>query len=108
MVILLHRGQSYDCTAEIAPHSIGHMGAVSLGYDDVGTGDVLVLLHGHPFDRSMWRPQLERPGWRVIAPDLRGYGQSPVVPGVTSFETFARDIKALLDRLEVDRFVLGG
>jgi pimeloyl-ACP methyl ester carboxylesterase len=84
------------------------MDTASLDYDDVGTGAALVLIHGHPFDRSMWRPQLERPGWRVIAPDLRGYGQSPVVPGTTTLEAHARDIAALLDRLGLDRVVLGG
>lgn len=81
---------------------------VTIGYDDVGTGDVLVLVHGHPFDRTMWQPQLDQEGWRVIAPDLRGYGQSTVVPGTTPLSTFAEDIAALLDHLGIDRFVLGG
>lgn len=84
------------------------MDLAQLDHDDVGTGDPLVLVHGHPFDRSMWRPQLHRPGWRVIAPDLRGYGRSPVMPGTTTLEAFARDLAALLDRLQIGRFVLGG
>lgn len=87
------------------------IGDITVGYDDEGTGDALVLVHGHPFDRSMWRPQVERfsrAGWRVIAPDLRGYGESTVVPGKTTLDVFARDIAALLDHLGVDRFVLGG
>jgi pimeloyl-ACP methyl ester carboxylesterase len=83
---------------------------VTIGYADTGPGpdDVLVLVHGHPFDRTMWRPQLEQDGWRVVAPDLRGYGESTVVPGTTPLSTFAEDIAALLDHLGVDRFVLGG
>lgn len=84
---------------------------ISFGYEDEGSGDPLVLVHGHPFDRSMWWPQVERfsrAGWRVIAPDLRGYGESTVVPGMTTLETFARDIAGLLDHLDVERFVLGG
>ncbi|MFC0532475.1 alpha/beta fold hydrolase [Phytohabitans kaempferiae] len=87
------------------------IGDITVGYDDEGTGEPLVLVHGHPFDRSMWRPQVERfsrAGWRVIAPDLRGYGESTVVPGKTTLDVFARDIAALLDHLGVDRFVLGG
>ncbi|BCB87180.1 alpha/beta fold hydrolase [Phytohabitans suffuscus] len=87
------------------------IGDITIGYDDEGTGDALVLVHGHPFDRSMWRPQfaqLSRAGWRVIAPDLRGYGESTVVPGKTTLDVFARDIAGLLDRLGVERFVLGG
>jgi 3-oxoadipate enol-lactonase len=85
---------------------------ITIGYDDVGGGgDVLVLVHGHPFDRSMWRPQVEAAagsGWRVVAPDLRGYGESTVVPGRTPLEQFARDIAALLDHLGVDAAAIGG
>ncbi|MEV8416814.1 alpha/beta hydrolase [Streptomyces niveus] len=94
---------------------------ITVTYDDAGGtgstdgeghgGEVLVLVHGHPFDRSMWRPQIETfagPGRRVIAADLRGYGGSTVIPGKTTLTTFAWDIAALLDRLGVDRVVLGG
>ena len=85
---------------------------ITIGYDDEGTGDdVLVLVHGHPFDRSMWRPQIDHfsaNGWRVIAADLRGYGESTVVPGITPLSVFAGDIAGLLDQLKIDRFVLGG
>lgn len=84
---------------------------ITIGYDDTGSGAPLVLVHGHPFNRSMWRPQVERfagSGWRVITPDLRGYGQSTVVPGRTTMETFARDVAALLDALGVGGAVLGG
>ncbi|MDQ3577848.1 MAG: alpha/beta hydrolase [Actinomycetota bacterium] len=91
--------------------SLVSLNGVTLGYDDEGSGDALVLVHGHPFDRSMWRPQVgtfSREGWRVIAPDLRGYGESTVVSGTTTLDVFVRDIAELLDGLGVDRFVLGG
>lgn len=40
----------------------------------------VVLIHGHPFDRTLWEPQLAalRDGFRVLAPNLRGFGESPV------------------------------
>lgn len=92
--------------------STAAVNGITITYDDEGTGDdVLVLVHGHPFDRSMWRPQLTQArdlGWRVIAADLRGYGASTVVPGVTPLSTFAEDVVALADHLGVGRFVLGG
>jgi pimeloyl-ACP methyl ester carboxylesterase len=83
---------------------------ISLGYDDTGgSGDALLLVHGHPFDRTMWQPQTAAvTGHRVIAPDLRGYGASDVVPGVTPLETFARDLAALLDHLGIGRATLCG
>lgn len=70
----------------------------------------LVLVHGHPFDRTMWAPQTEAfaASRRVIAPDLRGYGASPVVPGITPLARFARDVADLLDELEVESCVLAG
>src|SRR5258706_6125452 len=48
-------------------------------YDDAGSGPAVVLLHGYPFDRSMWRAQIDflsAHGYRVIAPDLRGFGET--------------------------------
>lgn len=84
---------------------------IALGVDDASGGEPLILVHGHPFDRSMWRPQVEhfsRSGWRAIASDLRGYGESAVVPGKTTLETFATDLVRLLDHLEVDGIVLCG
>lgn len=91
--------------------STATLGGITFGYQDEGSGEPLVLVHGHPFDRSMWGPQIETfgaAGRRVIAPDLRGYGESTVVPGRTTLTTFARDIAALLDSLDVERCVLGG
>lgn len=84
---------------------------VTIAYEEHGRGVPLVLVHGHPFDRSMWRPQvdvLSPVGWRVITPDLRGYGESTVVPGKTTLEMFARDIIRLLDHLETGEVVFGG
>ncbi|MEU1512594.1 alpha/beta hydrolase [Streptomyces sp. NPDC005811] len=85
-----------------------------LSYEDKGDAGSsalpLVLIHGHPFDRTMWAPQIEAfsAGRRVIAPDLRGYGASPVVPGVTLLSDHAQDIASLLDELKVDACVLAG
>nr|WSW68738.1 alpha/beta hydrolase [Streptomyces sp. NBC_00995] len=86
-----------------------------LAYDDLGAAGAewppVVLVHGHPFDRGMWQPQataLVAAGYRVILPDLRGYGESGVVPGRTLFGVFAADIAALLDHLGVARAVVCG
>ncbi len=91
--------------------SLAQLDGIAIAYDDEGNGEPLVLIHGHPFNRSMWQPQVEHfsgAGWRVIAPDLRGYGESTVVPGTTPLERFARDIAGLLDHLGVGRIVIGG
>ncbi|PPK70447.1 alpha/beta fold hydrolase [Actinokineospora auranticolor] len=51
---------------------------------------MLLYVHGHPFDRTMWAPQLTRFGG--TAPDLRGYGDGPAASGVTPMSTFAADL----------------
>ena len=84
--------------------------AAGLAYDERGSGRAIVFVHGHPFNRSMWRPQLEALGteFRVIAPDLPGYGDSPVLREKVTMREFADAIVALLDQLEVDRAVVVG
>ncbi|MFF8275401.1 alpha/beta fold hydrolase [Streptomyces lateritius] len=85
---------------------------LTIGYEDkgAGPGPALVLVHGHPFDRTMWQPQIDRfsATHRVVAPDLRGYGATTVVPGTTPLSAFAEDLAALLDHLGVREFVLAG
>lgn len=84
---------------------IASVRGISVGYTDRGAGCPVLFLHGHPFDRTMWEPQIRAlagRGYRTIVPDLRGYGSSTVVPGVTPLDVFARDLAALLDHLELD------
>jgi pimeloyl-ACP methyl ester carboxylesterase len=85
---------------------------ITIAFDDYGNGpDVVMLVHGHPFDRSMWAAQIEtvtRAGWRVIVPDLRGYGETSVVAGKTLLSVFAADLAALLDHLQVRDAVIAG
>ncbi|XKK39408.1 alpha/beta fold hydrolase [Nocardiopsis sp. ARC36] len=76
-----------------------------MSYTDRGAGYPVLFIHGHPFDRTMWAPQVKAfagRGYRVVVPDLRGYGRSTVVPGTTSMSAFARDLAALLDHLGLD------
>ncbi|RVU18892.1 alpha/beta fold hydrolase [Streptomyces antnestii] len=85
----------------------------TLHYDDFGpsTGLPVLLIHGHPFNRTLWAPQaaaLTEAGYRVITPDLRGYGRSDVTPGKVLLSDFADDLAALLDHLSIERAVVGG
>jgi 3-oxoadipate enol-lactonase len=82
-----------------------------LNWREAGEGAPLVLLHGFPFNATQWEPQLEAPpaGWRVIAPDLRGFGSSSGGgEGPYTMEIFANDVARLLDSLKIRRVVLGG
>src|SRR5919199_3529762 len=75
-----------------------------VAYEDTGSGIPLVLIHGYPLNRTMWEPQLQglSDGARVIAPDLRGFGESEPVEGETSVGSYADDVRELLDALGVN------
>lgn len=86
---------------------------VKLNYTDTGgSGTPVVLLHAFPFNSAMWEPQIESLGdkFRFIAPDLKGFGDSdaPEGEGAYSMDGYADEVKALVDELDLDRFVLAG
>ena len=84
---------------------------ITLNFDDQGSGLPLLLIHGFPLNRQMWRPQfraLTAAGFRVIAPDLRGFGESDAPDGPYSIDLFADDLVALLDHLGIESAVVGG
>src|SRR5687768_10218295 len=83
-----------------------------LAYEGRGTrGPAVILLHGFPLDRGMWRGQLAGLGARarVVAPDLPGAGHSPAPASDTlTMEAIADEVLELADALGFDRFVLAG
>jgi YbgC/YbaW family acyl-CoA thioester hydrolase len=82
---------------------------VNLAVDASGDGPAILFIHGYPLDHTIWSPQLEAlDGWRRIAPDLRGMGQSDAPDLGYSMATYASDLAALLDTLGVERVVLCG
>jgi len=70
-----------------------------LHYVERGSGTPLVLVHGFPLDHSMWQEQLEGLSnrFQLLAPDLRGFGQSVVTPGLATMQLMADDIANLLE-----------
>src|SRR5438093_4173329 len=68
----------------------------------------LVLLHGYPFEHTMWDKVSARLTCDVIAPDLRGFGGTPVGEAAPSVELMAGDVAQLLDQKKIHRAVLAG
>lgn len=83
---------------------------IEIAYDDAGVGPAILFLHGFPFNRSLWRDQVEllTPHFRVIAPDLRGHGETTVVSGAATMEEMAKDVIGLLDALGVSAAAVCG
>jgi len=79
-------------------------------YDDLGDGVPLLMIHGFPLDRTLWRSQIEglQSVARVIAPDLRGFGGSGAAPETMTMDEYAADLKALVDSLNLKQVVLCG
>lgn len=84
---------------------------IQMYYQDLGIGKPVVLIHGWPLSSSMWDYQLAelpRHGMRVIAYDRRGFGQSSKPWEGYTYDTFADDLKVLLDTLDLQNVTLVG
>lgn len=84
---------------------------VELYYEDHGSGQAVVLIHGYPLDGSSWEKQttaLLGAGYRVITYDRRGFGQSSKPTGGYDYDTFAADLNTLLNDLDLNDVVLVG
>ena len=83
---------------------------IRLAYEDVGSGPPIVLIHGYPFNRTMWDGQVSalRDNYRVVTLDLRGHGESESSQEPSTMETLAQDVAALLDARGIAQAVVGG
>lgn len=82
-----------------------------MAYDEAGSGIPLLFIHGYPLNRRMWQPQLDALAQdaRVIAPDLRGHGDSTPTEGTYTMDLLAEDCAKLLDHLNIhEKIVLCG
>jgi pimeloyl-ACP methyl ester carboxylesterase len=93
-----------------------HIGSRTIAYLDSAPGNATlrtyVLLHAFPIGANLWEPQMRSipPGWRLITPDLRGFGGSTETDSISalSMSDYADDLVDLLDELGVERAVVGG
>ncbi|NTU79678.1 MAG: alpha/beta fold hydrolase, partial [Chloroflexales bacterium] len=87
-----------------------NLNGIRMRYEDVGEGKAVLLLHAFPLSAAMWQRQVDalRDGYRVIAPDLRGFGGSDAPPGPYPMDQQADDMAALLEYLGVERAAVVG
>jgi len=84
---------------------------IQIYYEDHGTGQPVVLIHGYPLNGASWEKQqraLLQAGYRVITYDRRGFGKSSQPTIGYDYDTFAADLNTLLDHLGLDDLVLVG
>jgi non-heme chloroperoxidase len=85
--------------------------AIEIHYEDHGSGDPVVLIHGYPLNGNSWERQereLLDKGYRVISYDRRGFGRSSQPTIGYDYDTFAADLHALLEHLDLSEIVLVG
>lgn len=83
----------------------------NLSYDDVGEGNIpIIFLHGYPFDKTMWLGQLDflKLSYRLIACDIRGFGESKDEESALSIDLFGDDLIQFMDELHIDKAVICG
>ena len=84
---------------------------IEIHFEDHGTGDPVVLIHGYPLNGNSWERQereLLANGFRVITYDRRGWGRSSQPTVGYDYDTFAADLKTLLEQLDLNDIVLAG
>ena len=101
---------SSDSFAQAPQSKFAEINGVKLHYLVAGKGDPVVLLHGFAETSHMWRPLIAKLSDKhtVIAPDLRGFGQSSAPEGGYTKKAMAQDIHALVKSLKYDRIRLVG
>jgi non-heme chloroperoxidase len=86
-------------------------GPIEIHYEDHGSGQPVVLIHGYPLNGASWEKQervLLQAGYRVITYDRRGFGKSSQPTVGYDYDTFAADLNALLEQLDLTEVVLVG
>src|SRR5246127_3507349 len=86
-------------------------GDIELYYEDHGSGQPVVLIHGYPLSGASWEkqvPVLLEAGYRVITYDRRGFGKSSQPTAGYNYDTFAEDLHKLVTQLKLQDFTLVG
>lgn len=84
---------------------------IDIYYEDLGSGDPVVLIHGYPLNGASWEKQIRAllaAGRRVIVYDRRGFGKSSQPSTGYDYDTFASDLHHLVRHLQLDDFSLAG
>jgi haloacetate dehalogenase len=91
-------------------HHTTHANGIRQHYVEAGEGAPVVLLHGFPFTNYTWRYQIPELAkrYRVIAPDLRGYGETDKPVAGYDKRNMARDLRELLAGLDIGKIALIG
>lgn len=97
--------------SELNTTSVEKLKAIKLAYNDYGSGQPIILIHGWPLNRVMWEYQVDtlvNAGYRVISYDRRGFGESSKPWEGYDYDSLAKDLNDLIEALKLDNVILVG
>ncbi|WP_435353080.1 alpha/beta fold hydrolase [Emticicia sp. SJ17W-69] len=92
-------------------HNTVDIEGTTISFDDFGKGEVpIIFIHGFPFDKSSWQPQIDflKKRHRVIAYDIRGFGASITNDEQESIDLFSNDLVKFMDTLSIKKAIVCG
>lgn len=107
----VQKSTSITASANVNSDLLEELNNISLSYSYAGEGNVpVIFLHGFPFDKSMWKEQIEslKDSCCVIALDIRGFGKSKDEKTHLSIDLFAEDLVAFMDRRNIEKAIICG
>src|SRR5215213_2221604 len=84
---------------------------MKFSFEEIGSGKPIVFIHAFPLSGKMWKSQAEllaKTGFRVILPDLPGFGENKQLSHRFSIEEMASQISQLLESLNIRKAIIGG
>ncbi|NEV94106.1 alpha/beta hydrolase [Psychroflexus sp. YR1-1] len=96
---------------ELNTTSLEKSKAIKLAYNDYGSGQPVILIHGWPLNRMMWEYQVDalvESGYRVISYDRRGFGESSKPWNGYDYNSLAKDLKDIIETLKLEDVILVG
>ncbi|SDG74691.1 alpha/beta fold hydrolase [Psychroflexus sediminis] len=96
---------------ELNTSSLEKSRAIKLAYNDYGSGQPIILIHGWPLNRIMWEYQVDtlvNSGYRVISYDRRGFGQSSKPWNGYDYDSLAKDLNDIIETLKLEDVILLG
>ncbi|MFO7746144.1 MAG: alpha/beta hydrolase, partial [Psychroflexus sp.] len=96
---------------ELNTTSLEKSKAIKLAYNDYGSGQPIILIHGWPLNRVMWEYQVDvlvNSGYRVISYDRRGFGESSKPWGGYDYDSLSNDLNDIIETLKLENVILIG
>ena len=104
------KGKTSDKKMMTGDGQYAEVNGARIYYQVAGSGEPMMLIHGYPLNSNLFRDQRDELSkrYKVITPDLRGFGKSVAPDDDASLEVYAKDMIGLMDKLGIQKAIIGG